>query len=113
MVMETLESLVIVITTTTTTTTTIVENSNNNNNSNSNNDNKNNSRNSHSIVAAVVVVMTYCNSNQSTEILSMGMAVCMPPLTYLPYSTPSEIDLGLFWADVTNLEGTHLFHRIG
>ena len=26
---------------------------------------------------------------------------------------PSEIDLGLFWADFTDLEGKHLFHRIG
>ena len=26
---------------------------------------------------------------------------------------PSEIDLGLFWADSTGLEGKHLFHRIG
>ena len=26
---------------------------------------------------------------------------------------PSEIDLGLFWADLTDLEGKHLFHRIG
>ena len=26
---------------------------------------------------------------------------------------PSEIDLGLFWADSTDSEGKHLFHRIG
>ena len=26
---------------------------------------------------------------------------------------PSEIDLRLFWADFTDLEGKHLFHRIG
>ena len=26
---------------------------------------------------------------------------------------PSEIDLGLFWADFTDLEGKYLFHRIG
>ena len=26
---------------------------------------------------------------------------------------PSEIGLGLFWADFTDLEGKHLFHRIG
>ena len=26
---------------------------------------------------------------------------------------PSEIDLGLFWADFTDLEGKHPFHRIG
>ena len=26
---------------------------------------------------------------------------------------PSEIDLGLFWADFTDSEGRHLFHRIG
>ena len=26
---------------------------------------------------------------------------------------PSETDLGLFWADFTDLEGKHLFHRIG
>ena len=26
---------------------------------------------------------------------------------------PSEIDLGLFWADFTDVEGKHLFHRIG
>ena len=26
---------------------------------------------------------------------------------------PFEIDLGLFWADFTDLEGKHLFHRIG
>ena len=26
---------------------------------------------------------------------------------------PSEIDLGLFWADFTDLEGKHIFHRIG
>ena len=26
---------------------------------------------------------------------------------------PSEIDLGLFWANFTNFEGKHLFHRIG
>ena len=26
---------------------------------------------------------------------------------------PSEIDLGLFEADFTDLEGKHLFHRIG
>ena len=26
---------------------------------------------------------------------------------------PSEIDLGLFWADLTGSEGQHLFHRIG
>ena len=26
---------------------------------------------------------------------------------------PSEIDLGLFWAHFTDLEGNHLFHRIG
>ena len=26
---------------------------------------------------------------------------------------PSEIDLGLCWADFTDSEGKHLFHRIG
>ena len=26
---------------------------------------------------------------------------------------PSEIELGLFWADFTDLKGKHLFHRIG
>ena len=26
---------------------------------------------------------------------------------------PSEIDLGLCWADFTDLEGIHLFHRMG
>ena len=26
---------------------------------------------------------------------------------------PSEIDLGLCWADFTDLEGKHLLHRIG
>ena len=26
---------------------------------------------------------------------------------------PSEIDLGLFWANFTDFEGKHLFHRIG
>ena len=26
---------------------------------------------------------------------------------------PSEIDLGLSWPDFTDLEGKHLFHRIG
>ena len=34
-------------------------------------------------------------------------------LSYSPYSTPSEIDSGLFWADFTDLEGKCLFHRIG
>ena len=33
--------------------------------------------------------------------------------TYLPYSTPSEIDLGLCLALFAGSEGRKLFHRIG
>ena len=34
----------------------------------------------------------------------------MPTCHILP---PSEKDLGLFWADSTDLEGKYFFHRIG
>ena len=41
---------------------------------------------------------------------SKGCVQPTPTCHILPHS---EIDLGLFWADFTDLEGKHLFHRIG
>ena len=48
------------------------------------------------------------NSNGNINELEMGSLTHTCHILH-----PSEIDLGLFRADVTDLEGKHLFHRIG
>ena len=40
-----------------------------------------------------------------------ALALANPPTRHI--LPPSEIDLGLFWAVFTGLEGKKLFHRIG
>ena len=59
-----------------------------------------------------IYIYTYIHIHIHTHVCFLSLfcsPLVMVAFTYSPYSTPSEIDLGLFWADLQTWKGNIYF----